>query len=253
LSFDLLLLKYQHLKTNLNQIKTIARITLDAGIKQLIFNRPVIFHHVPKCGGTSVRKVLGHWFIMVNDYRPKENEEEYVNNRINVKKLKGYNCLVGHYGTDKTNLYVRYSEVFTENRYKIFTFVREPLSLRISLYYYEKRHNIISNKASLADELIKRPNYLASIFGCTSDNYKYILNKYTFIGLFEELNQSLIKLAKLLNRKQVNLPHENLSIKDNQVNLIDNKFLDNFKTLNWLDYKIYNYCKELYYTKNQYE
>ena len=35
-----------------------------------------IFHHMPKCGGTAMRKALGGWFELVMDY-------------ISVDELKG--------------------------------------------------------------------------------------------------------------------------------------------------------------------
>lgn len=42
-----------------------------------------IFHHIPKCGGSSIRMILNEWFVVKSDYRngrtfqfPEESELE---------------------------------------------------------------------------------------------------------------------------------------------------------------------------------
>ena len=42
--------------------------------KRLSFLAPkdpvYVFHHIPKCGGTSLNKILDSCFVTINDYRP---------------------------------------------------------------------------------------------------------------------------------------------------------------------------------------
>ncbi|RLD58552.1 MAG: hypothetical protein DRJ01_12415 [Bacteroidetes bacterium] len=55
--------------------------------KNMVLNKPIyIFHHIPKCGGTSVRKALAKRFIILSDYRPI-NDSFYIKNKINIKKI----------------------------------------------------------------------------------------------------------------------------------------------------------------------
>lgn len=99
-------------------------------IKDHLRSEPIyIFHHIPKCGGTSVRNALNSWFEMKLDYAPPISSEEFVKyklNKYNISKFKPYQCLVSHFESSHT-IYKRYPQVFKDNRYRVFSFVRDPL------------------------------------------------------------------------------------------------------------------------------
>jgi len=96
-----------------------------------------LFHHMPKCGGTSFRSFLESVFSVHIDYHvgndkshPKEFKE-YINNPVNLKKLNKNDCLAGHYNISRVFLWERYP-MLDEYNHKKFSILREPLEAAIS-------------------------------------------------------------------------------------------------------------------------
>jgi len=203
-----------------------------------------VFHHIPKCAGTSMVSALRSWFSMVKDYMRYYHPEElsfFIRRPVNIRKLRSRHCLSGHFALAETHLNTRYPAVWQNRDYKIFTFIRDPLEVKISLYYFEKKRGQREG-ISLTQHLLERENYIASILDCTIDNYKDVLDRYFFIGITEHLQSSLDKLADLLNKRKVKLPVLNLSQRDSQVSNLSPGTINRFKAANELDYRIYDYC-----------
>jgi len=216
---------------------------------QYLNKRPAyLFHHIIKCGGTSLNQVLGKWFAVEFDHIDVTDElNSYPKYRFDLNKLSSDTCLIGHYNNPGTMVYQRYPE-FTKNsdKFKLFTFVREPLKFRISLYYYN-----LGNKNKDFDNLpldvflkYSKVNYFSTLFPCYKSNYKNVLDSYFFIGIVEKMQESFDKLADKLDMKKVRVPYSNKSEKDSQIDLLSSEFIEEFKKNNSLDYDIYNYCLE---------
>ena len=96
-----------------------------------------VFHHLPRCGGTSLRKSLGTCKNVYTDYRilwGKLYPPKY-----DLTKLGKDDCLAGHFELEGRHIFQRYPAIETDRRYKIFSFIRDPLDLCISLYYYQMK------------------------------------------------------------------------------------------------------------------
>lgn len=205
-----------------------------------------IFHHIMKCGGTSVVMTLFQWFKVVFDHIEDQHGiyrdlNDYLNYKINLQNLYSDSCIVAHFQYDGYMLPQRYPEVIgRKNEFRIFTFIREPLELMISLYYYG-RYGISSN---LESYLRIQNNTLSTFFPCNPENYKEVIDSYFFVGIVENMQESFDKLADLTGNKRVQLPFINKSSKDEQVLKLPDKFIETFKKNNALDYKIYDYCLE---------
>jgi len=203
-----------------------------------------VFHHIPKCAGTSMISALRHWFFVVKDYMRYYHPEElpfFIRHPVNIRKLRSRHCLSGHFALPETHLYKRYPGVWQDRDFKIFTFIRDPLEVKISLYYFEKKRGQREG-VSLAQHLLERKNYIAGILDCTIDNYKDVLDRYFFIGITGHLQSSLDKLADLLDKRKVKLPVLNLSQRDSQASNLSPEMINRFKAANELDYRIYDYC-----------
>jgi len=200
-----------------------------------------VFHHIPKCGGTSLSKLLNKWFIVVRDYRKDWNSNHH--KKKNIKKLRSIHCLAGHWELPEVYLRNRYPEVFENNRFKVFTFLRDPLEHSLSLYRYEKE-NEKTDIDDLLEHFTLRPNYISNLLKANTGNYKEIIDSYDFVGIVEEMDKSVKILSEITGMKYEPLPWINKTIKDNKTSSekISNALIKKFKDVNELDYLIYNYA-----------
>lgn len=207
-----------------------------------------IFHHIPKCGGSSVKQGLKKWFKVVGDYISVDQllGNEAVARPKDLSSLNSSYCLCGHFESKYNYLFLRYPEILNNpEHYRLFTFLRDPLELRISLYYYEiKAGRRKKDTESLEEYLLRSDNYLAKRFPCDKDNYQQVLDRYTFIGFQEELQQSIDQLSVLFGKPKSILTQINLSPRDTQSDNLSTDFISSFKEVNRLDYLIYNYARK---------
>lgn len=234
------------IKTNLARIRqAFSRVNLNKRLGSPFSSKdPVfIFHHMPKCGGTSLSQVLNKWFIVVRDYR--KDWASVHPKKIDLNKLRSIHCLSGHWELPGTYLVERYPEVFSNTRYKLFTFLREPLRHSLSLYRYERENNQ-TDIVEIKEHFSIRPNYMATILNANKENYKEIMNKYFFIGIVEEMEKSVKILAQLIEKKYSPLPwiNKTKSVKSAELENLDKTDIELFKKNNELDYLIYNYANE---------
>lgn len=204
-----------------------------------------VFHHIPKCGGTSINYAFEHWFKVIYDYRDNFLFRE----RFDISGFKKNYLLASHFDEEGNRIFQRYPELFDQKRYRIITFVRDPIEMNISLYYYWKRKGWLSvhgfsDTISHEEFLLKvDKNLMAFLFGCNNDNIEDVLSKYFFIGITELFQESFDKLSYIINKPIIKLSVLNKSdrfeIKD-----IDPSVISLLRNQLQLDYKIYSYCLE---------
>lgn len=204
-----------------------------------------IFHHLIKCGGTSVVFALKNWFSLKFDYLVNPADiDKFAENRCKIENLSSDDCIAGHYEYEKIYIDIRYPEIYTRsNEIKVFMFIRDPLKFVISFYYYAANQGRMQN-IKLAEYIHSNKNLLAYFLNCDETNFKDVLDRYFFIGIVESMQESFDKLAAKLRKRRLLIPFMNESVKDNQISLIDQTFIENFKAENELDYLIYKYCVE---------
>lgn len=202
-----------------------------------------VFHHIPKCGGTSVAYALREWFHVVKDYKTTHLSKT-ISKRADITRLRHFQCLCGHFHIPGIYLHERYPEVLEEDRYKILTFLRDPLETKISLYYYQRRTNTHPAEMSLEEHLLTEPEWIAARFPVSEENFRNVLKRYFFIGILEYPQESMDRLADLMNKKRIKIPFENDSKRDAQPRTLDPGVIAEFKQRNQLDYKIYNHCRQ---------
>jgi len=209
-----------------------------------------IFHHIPKCGGTSLNQVLEEWFTVVRDYRMGFTGDYPA--KTELSRLRSAHCLCGHFEAEGQLLHQRYPEVWEGDRYRVFSFIRDPLELQLSLFRYAELHNP-KPKRTLEKHLARRPNYVASVLSATPENYKEVLDRYFFIGILEQGQESLDVLAQALGKPAKQLPWSNQtrSPKARKKLPLTRRKITKFREENALDYLIYDYCLERFEAQKQ--
>src|SRR5690606_28034751 len=149
-----------------------------------------------------------------------------------------------HWDIEGYHLKDRYPQILEQKEnYFLFTFVRDPLDLKISLYFYELK---VRKKLpyTLEERLFSSPNYLARRFPCTADNYKDVLNRYDVVWIMEQYEESVRRLAAILGKKELALPHVNKSERTTDVNGLSHDIVEKFKHHIQLDYVLYRFCRQ---------
>ena len=208
-----------------------------------------VFHHIPKCAGTSIKLELNRYFDLVPDYLKMEESTRHAptSARKDLKNFKENQLLSGHFELPENHLHGRYPEILQKPwKYKTFTIMRDPLDLRISLYYYEiKKGRINPSTETLPENLLKRPNYISGVLPCTYKNYMQVLSRYHFIGIQEHMDETIKRLGDFLG-KELFVPKLNQSRRDRQIEDLDDGIITKFKKINALDYAVYNHALKVF-------
>ena len=204
-----------------------------------------IFHHIPKCGGTSMRAAFGEWFPIIEDYRPEWADgtalEQFRARTVDPERIKPGAMICGHFEVDGVYLEQRYPQAIEAPGFRLITFVREPLQLRLSLLRFEIMHDRIA-RAPLEDLLLGRPNWISKRFPLAEENLEQVLDRYFFIGLTEHSSAGFDVLADLIGKPRLNLPIKNRS-KPAQLP-VSPELERAFRETHALDYRLYQHCRD---------
>ena len=236
---------------------------------------PLVFNHIPKCAGTSVRMLFKKHFFKktfenyrtINDFKPFKDPNYYGPNSV----------IFSHFNRRRNNPI----ENMDKNGFKQYcTIFRDPLSMAISAYFYEINTNlnffkwgkkrqlraIIENgfsfklfkdlalarkqkKYSSLEEYIESRNEIFLDYlpdNLTEDNYKkYFEENYILLGISENISATLELLSHKINKTFSTdwIPKKNIGNYDKD-RLISDQLKLKFISRNKLSYKIYNFAKE---------
>lgn len=228
---------------------------------------PLISIHIPKCGGSSFRKVMETWFpgTLYSHYYDEVNNclPEKVDLYLDIQKepfFKPNICIYGHFNKYRG---------FGINQYypqvqQFITILRDPKEIIISNYYYNRQSFFYRNGKKIDNSLSLNETFesiidgdLESYYlthfpnGLNKDNFKEFLHeKFIFIGIMEEYEKSMKVLSKLLNKPYQEVSKKNTTKRDGEE--INNHLLEKFRKKFEIDYMIYDYAKEILNKQNDY-
>jgi len=213
-------------------------------------NKPLIYIHIYKTGGTTIGKYLGDWFHdeknRLHPIRPR-NDSYTIDKKIEQLKYNGiFNPIFyGHFFDDHISAFPKHCNQFI-------TTIRNPFDRLVSSYFYQQRRKNNDTNMSLEQWVLTEDvddTDLTEIFGkeiITLKNYKHIIKKYfIYIGLFESFNTSILKLSTVLE-KPANIKILRHLNKSEYTTNVPNHLREFHRNKYPLHYAIYDYIEQLH-------
>lgn len=201
-----------------------------------------LFHHIPKCGGTSFNQFLKSIFNVTPD-RPigwKGNPEKLDNfcaNPIDLHKLSARDCVTGHYNLPRIRLWTRYPELESIEHRK-FSVIRDPADAAISgAFFNAKRGKIPHDK--IQKHALARVGFIPATLGIKSEaDIDAVLDRYWFMAPLQHIDVAAGLLENATGRKGAEVGQINTTSKPVSMDFLDN-IREEFEKRAVLDYAIY--------------
>ena len=218
-------------------------------------NDNLIFLHLPKNGGTTFHSILNRMYLPKETFTiktvipPKTNLEVFLN--MEEKERKKIKLLKGHapFGLHK----------YMNGGANYVTFLRKPEERIVSFYYYVLRkannklfETISSNNMSLYDFVTRVKssdvnNCQVRFISGINDKEEFMLEKaleniekhFSFVGLTEKYNESLMLLKKKYDWPMPYYEIRNKTIDRPKLNQIDQETVNAINDLNKADNILY--------------
>ncbi|NQU34540.1 MAG: sulfotransferase family 2 domain-containing protein [Bacteroidetes bacterium] len=232
--------------------------------------RPLLFNHIPKTGGTTLRIILNRVYgvdkvFFINSKNINESVEKF--KHMGVAERNSYKVISGH-GAE------RFADLI-ENPFRV-SIIREPISMFISQYHY-LRQSTNSNFLADVSTLKSEEDYLDYAIGMGQDNLltRYFSNSmqwlanpniqipnmekngkdllgqakenllnYNFLTDLSNFDKGIFRLSQELRWSRIPMYRpSNITPKQNkQVNFSDNYYNRLKHILRW-DIELYDYFK----------
>jgi hypothetical protein len=206
----------------------------------------IISLHIPKNAGTSFRNILksvyGDDQVACLNIKPNGtiglNQEIYTENKLPKAKV-----IHGHF------VFNALKNIFTlPENYKLITWVRDPVNRVVSNFYYleSRLKELLDEERNNLDILNKMQKTLIEFARADINRNRQAkflagseLMNFDFIGIFEYFDSELLRLAKVLEWKNIPeiLHHNKTPVKDSK---ISDDILNEIRELNMEDMHIYN-------------
>ena len=246
-----------------NQFSETDKVTIEqATMRTYDPDQPILYTHIPKCAGSSMRRVLSDWFGKGFHKVNQERTAPFGLPKVPTKDGQGnwlpdVKCIQAHFHHGHGfGLPYFYPEV-----QQYITIMRDPFDLMVSMYFFMKgqskegkfwyrgRPVDISKEIPNIESYLQRyPFWLYSHLpqNLTLANYSQELpRQFVYIGIFEDMQNSIDRLAEKLDKPTTTLPLSNASEYDETVpeNLREQFYHDYPLPKRIYDFAVENYLK----------
>ncbi|NSL68468.1 sulfotransferase family 2 domain-containing protein [Bacillus toyonensis] len=224
-------------------------------------NELIIFIHLAKTGGTTLRNILDIQYGPQSLFMYKDPIIEHLNNKeklINMLRDHIYsaNAISGHFGFG-----MKYDEIDGQllsqiNHSRNITYIsmlRKPVDRIFSQYHHYKRNNWIDSELTF-EQFIKHKLYVCNyqtlrISGTDIPSLniakKNILNHFALVGITDMYKESLFFMKNHFNWKNLKYNKLNSFIEHSIIKSIPNELIVQINNDNNLDVELYEFVKDL--------
>ena len=219
----------------------------------------LLFEHIPKCGGTSVKEYLKSHYSnrkvfeidgmdvdrSLNEFRAMSQQERF-----------SFHLVLGH-GAHKLR------ELFLPQVNRL-TILRDPVDRIVSHYFFARQSpghylhgEIVKRDMTLAQYATSdlspelRNNYVRRFIGVRAEEAEktpretiasvidLLQTDYSVVGILEDLEDGMRRLADVCNFHSTFRSHERMNVTDTRPNVVDAETLRLIAEVNFLDVEIY--------------
>ncbi|WP_412552909.1 hypothetical protein [Shimia sp. MIT1388] len=215
---------------------------------------PLIFVHIPKSGGSSVREVFGTWFgsnLYPHYFKPKDQSMPPRRDFLGLQRNQEPAVIYGHFNKHRGFGVEQYYPEASQ----FMTILRDPLEMHVSRFFYaariEKKGRKIYNapKSASLEDFVKT-SHLSMLEHfprqVTMSNYRDIIEEYFLhIGFLDHLEESLNHMGRILKKPSVDtkIPHLNVSARTQPVS---EEAAHLFRENHDLEYCVYSHARDLF-------
>lgn len=209
-----------------------------------------LFHHMPKCGGTSFAAFLRSVFRVHSDYVGADHQQErdkfeaYIRKPLELGSMTPKDCVIGHYNLRGIFLPERYPHL-TRLEHRKFSILRDPFEAAESGIRYGIMQGWLApdmSESQRIDLLLRRANYFSRVFGVTSkDQIENLFSQYWFIAPLDRM-EHVMRIIEGETGKQGNRPTQLNQTKRPQEPSSPN-LVEAFYERSTLDYVLYDQAK----------
>lgn len=228
-----------------------AKVTGYRAMKPYDPHLPLIFIHVPKTAGASVRRVVMEWFdagYLPHYYDERTGTPPERDARFDRHSADAPVCVYGHFNRTRG---FGVEHTYPDGR-QFITILRDPFEMAVSQYYFIRKAGAGWKDQSRVptDGLLQHletvaPNMLNHFpRPVSAENYKDIIEEFFIdIGFTEMLVPSLARIAARLDLPfdPARLEHRNKTERDHQ-NLAAQELRLMFRERNRLEFDVYDYA-----------
>jgi hypothetical protein len=227
-------------------------------------HKNLIFLHLPKNGGTTFISILSRYYSDAETFWITYNKnnvwnlDEFVH--LSEEERMKIRLLRGHF------MFGLHKYLYGDSDY--ITFLRKPVERTVSFYNYVLRnpdnrlYNDLKNR-SLFDFVTQVKDYdivngqIRKLSGLVNGNEDEMLDAaleniekhFSFVGLVEKFDESLIVLASIYNWNRLNYKKENVSTHGLSVSELDDKTVQAIQELTAGDLKLYEIMEKRFNEK----